>query len=83
MSVIAFDIASSVPASQPAPRVISGSTLARLCRHNPTVAAALAVDIRYGRVELVRPTATQAQALTGTDWAGYDRAKAVAARIWR
>lgn len=73
----------NMPATQPAPRKLSGAALARLCRQHPAKAPKIAVDIRYGRIELTRPTATQAIALVGTEWADYDRAKAAAMRSRR
>jgi hypothetical protein len=67
----AFNIVPS-PAAQPAPRVITGRALERLCgSNNPAAAAKLAVDLTYGRAVLVRPTAEQSIAMTGTTISGY------------
>ena len=75
MSVLAFDTIAK-PASQPAPRTISGRAVERLCRRNdPVAAAALAVDLAAGLVVLTRLTPEQALQLTKVTASEYCAAR--------
>lgn len=57
--------------SQP-PRKLTGRDLARLCRGNNSIAAALlAVELAMGKITLVKPTPEQAVAITGATIGGY------------
>ena len=84
MSVLDFNIVAP-PVSQPPPRKLRGAALARLCRKDPAIAAVIAVDLSYGRIEVERPTTEQSIALAGTTASDYSaaRAKAAAARSRR